>query len=126
MSVVVDKEKCKGCKLCVAACPYAAISMQEKKAVVSSECINCGACIDSCEFEAITFEGSPERIRMDVAPFKGIYVFIEHDNQTFTLQQAGKFMESHKRDLRKNIWEKCTFDNFGRMRHGPMPPDLVS
>ncbi len=81
MSVVVHEEKCKGCKLCVAACPYAAISIQEKKAVVSSECINCGACIDSCEFEAITFEGTQERIRMDVTPFQGIYVFIEHDNR---------------------------------------------
>ena len=93
MSVVVHEEKCKGCKLCVAACPYAAISMQEKKAVVSSECINCGACIDSCEFEAITFEGSQERIRMDVAPFKGIYVFIEHGNQAaakVSLELLGK------------------------------------
>ena len=82
MSVVVNEEKCKGCKLCVAACSYAAISMKEKKAVLSAECTGCGACIDSCEFDAITFEGSQERIRMDVAPFKGIYVFIEQDNQT--------------------------------------------
>ncbi|MBW1903413.1 MAG: FAD-binding protein [Deltaproteobacteria bacterium] len=93
MSVVVHEEKCKGCKLCVAACPYAAISIQEKKAVLSAECTNCGACIDSCEFEAITFEGSQERIRMDVAPFKGIYVFIEQDNQTaskVSLELQGK------------------------------------
>ena len=76
MSVVVNEEKCKGCKLCVAACPYDAISVPEKKAVLNDACTNCGACIDSCEFEAITFEGSQERICMDVAPFKGIYVFI--------------------------------------------------
>ena len=93
MSVVVHEEKCKGCKLCVAACPYAAISVQEKKAVLSDECTNCGACIDSCEFEAITFDGSQERVRMDVAPFKGIYVFIEQDNQTaskVSLELLGK------------------------------------
>jgi len=81
MPVVVHEEKCNGCKLCVAACPYAAISIQKKKAALSGGCTNCGACIDSCEIDAITFEGSRERICMDVAPFKGIYVFIEHDNQ---------------------------------------------
>ena len=93
MSVVVHKEKCKGCKLCAAACPYGAISMQEKKAVLNAGCTNCGACIDSCEFDAITFEGSEERIRMDVAPFEGIYVFIEQGNQTaskVSLELLGK------------------------------------
>ena len=93
MSVVVHEEKCEGCELCVAACPYAAINIQEKKAVLNAECTNCGACIDSCEFGAITFEGSQERIRMDVAPFKGIYVFIEQGNQTaskVSLELLGK------------------------------------
>ena len=93
MGVVVDKKKCKGCKLCVAACPYGAIKIKEKKAVLNSSCTNCGACIDSCEFGAITFKGSPERIRMDVTPFKGIYVFIELDNETsskVSLELLGK------------------------------------
>jgi len=93
MAVVVHEDKCKGCKLCVAACPYAAISIQEKKAVLNAGCTNCGACIDSCEFDAISFEGSEERIRMDVASFEGIYVFIEQDNQTaskVSLELLGK------------------------------------
>jgi len=93
MAVVVHEDKCKGCKLCVAACPYAAISIQEKKAVLNAGCTNCGACIDSCEFDAISFEGSEERIRMDVASFEGIYIFIEQDNQTaskVSLELLGK------------------------------------
>ena len=96
MSVVVHEEKCKGCKLCVAACPYGVISIQKKKAVLKAGCTNCGACIDSCEFGAITFEGSQERIRMDIAPFKGIYVFIEQDKQTASkasLELLGKARE---------------------------------
>lgn len=93
MSVVVNEEKCKGCKLCVSACPYGAIDVVEKKAVLNAECTSCGACIDSCEFGAISFEGSQERIRMDVTPFKGIYVFIEQDNGTaskVSLELLGK------------------------------------
>ncbi len=93
MPVVVNEEKCKGCKLCVAACPYAAINIQEEKAVLNAGCTNCGACIDSCEFGAIGLEGSQERIRMDVASFEGIYVFIEQGNQTaskVSLELLGK------------------------------------
>ncbi len=99
MPVVVDEEKCKGCKLCVAACPYDAISVHKKKAVVNAGCTNCGACIDSCEFNAISFDGSQDRIRMDVTPFKGIYVFIELDQQTaskVSLELLGKARELAK------------------------------
>jgi electron transfer flavoprotein alpha subunit len=67
--------------------------MQEEKAVLNPGCIYCGACIDSCGFGAITFEGSQARIRMDVTRFKGIYVFIEHGNQTaskVSLELLGK------------------------------------
>ena len=93
MPVIVHEEKCTGCKLCVAACPYTAISMQEEKAVMLSGCTYCGACIDTCEFGAITFEDFQGRLCMDVALFKGIHVFIEHDNQTaskVSLELLGK------------------------------------
>ena len=93
MSIVVHEEKCKGCKLCIAACPYGEIILREKKAVLTAGCTNCGACLDSCRHGAITFEGVQERVHMDVAPFKGIYVFIEQDNQTaskVSLELLGK------------------------------------
>lgn len=93
MSIVVHEKKCKGCQLCLAACPYGAIVLQEKKAVMTDGCTQCGACIDSCKQGAITFEGAPERIHMDVTPFQGIYVFIEQDNQTasrVSLELLGK------------------------------------
>jgi electron transfer flavoprotein alpha subunit len=70
--------------------------MEEKKAVLDAECTHCGACIDSCEFDAITFEGSQERIKMDVAPFEGIHVFIELDKKTISnvsLELLGKARE---------------------------------
>jgi electron transfer flavoprotein alpha subunit/NAD-dependent dihydropyrimidine dehydrogenase PreA subunit len=81
MPVIVHEEKCTGCKRCVAACPYTVISMQDEKALLLPGCTYCGACIDTCELGAITFEDFQGRLCMDVALFKGIHVFIEHDNQ---------------------------------------------
>jgi len=55
--VVVNKEKCTGCKTCVEACPAEAISIVDKVAQIDKdECTECGTCIDECPEEAISEE----------------------------------------------------------------------
>lgn len=96
MPVVVHEKRCNGCERCVAACPYAAINIHENKAVLNAGCTSCGACIDSCQLGAFTFEGSQERICMDVSLFNGIHVFIEHEDRTaskVSLELLGKARE---------------------------------
>jgi electron transfer flavoprotein alpha subunit/NAD-dependent dihydropyrimidine dehydrogenase PreA subunit len=93
MPIIFHEEKCTGCERCVAACPYAAMNMQDGKAMVSAECTHCAACMDVCEFGAVAFESSQGRICMDVARFEGIHVFIEHENKTaskVSLELLGK------------------------------------
>src|SRR3989338_305596 len=76
-SIKVILEKCTGCKLCVRACPFGAIEIVNKKAVIDlSKCNLCGACVDSCKFEAILIkkEVSPKK---DLSAYKDVWVFCE-------------------------------------------------
>jgi len=78
IKVIIDK--CIGCELCVKVCPYDAIQMINKKAVIDIEkCTLCGACIEPCKFDAIviykrSFEGQ------EVASYSGICLYAEHRN----------------------------------------------
>ena len=50
ISFSIDPEKCRGCGLCLEACPAVAISGEKKKAhaIDQSACIKCGACAKIC------------------------------------------------------------------------------
>jgi NAD-dependent dihydropyrimidine dehydrogenase PreA subunit len=55
MAVIVDLEKCTGCKTCEEGCPVEAIKVENEKAVVDAEtCVDCGTCIEECPEKAIS------------------------------------------------------------------------
>ena len=76
--IKVIAEKCVGCGLCIKVCPYAAVQLVEKKAVINEKCTLCGACIDACKkFQAIvitrrTFKGQK------ITSYNGICLYAEH------------------------------------------------
>jgi len=60
MAVKILTDKCRGCTKCVKVCPFEAITMENKKAVIGLACTGCGACVESCPFGAIeTIEKHP-------------------------------------------------------------------
>jgi electron transfer flavoprotein alpha subunit len=102
--------------------------MQEEKAVLNSDCISCGACMDVCGFGAIAFEDSGERICMDVTRFRGIFVYIEHLNQTaskVSLELLGKARGLADEFSRQGKDQPVTAILVG-FEHGDMAAELVS
>jgi len=78
MGVVIIADKCTGCKLCVASCPYGAIDMTGNVAVLNEKCTDCCACIESCKVVAIIFEGTKrERVQADLTQFRNVWVVAE-------------------------------------------------
>ena len=54
MKPVINKEKCKGCGLCAASCPDAAIKiLDEKKFINYDYCKGCGICALQCPNHSI-------------------------------------------------------------------------
>ena len=84
MKIAVDKEKCTGCSLCLNACPFGAIKVEEGFAVIDLDLCNyCGFCVEECPSEAITVERDvPVAGAKDISAYQDLLVFAE--------QRAGK------------------------------------
>lgn len=78
MGLIIDNEKCVGCGVCIKACPFDALVMEDNKAVVQSNCTLCGICVDTCKFGAIVLERDvKETPAFDDT--RGVWVFVQCD-----------------------------------------------
>jgi electron transfer flavoprotein alpha subunit len=78
MAIQVIDEKCRGCKLCIKACPFDAIVMNGKLAYINEKCTACGQCIAACPFDAI--ENTQEIKEVNLSDYKHLWVFAEQRN----------------------------------------------
>ncbi|MFH1397738.1 MAG: electron transfer flavoprotein subunit alpha [Candidatus Omnitrophota bacterium] len=98
MGIQVILEKCTGCNICVKACPFSAITIVNKKAIIDlHKCTFCGACVPACKFKAILLEKVQEIIvKNDLNVYKGVWVFIEQKKgkiQSISFELLGKARE---------------------------------
>ncbi|MGL5435165.1 MAG: FAD-binding protein [Lachnospiraceae bacterium] len=77
MAVNVLNDKCRGCSLCVKNCPFDAITMDHKLAVIGSACTSCGACVEKCPFGAIEKTEAENAGAVDITQYHDVWVFAE-------------------------------------------------
>lgn len=101
MGIKVLKSKCTGCKLCIKACPFGVICLEDKLAVIDlSKCTLCGACRDACKFEAIEISKdifASHRLREEqLNQYRDVWVFAEQKDgvvQSVAFELLGKGKE---------------------------------
>lgn len=80
-SIKIINEKCVGCKLCISACPFAAMKMSDdRKAVILDNCTLCGVCVSACKFNAIDFKKEEASNSVDISLYSGVWIFAEQKN----------------------------------------------
>ena len=96
MSIQIIKDKCTGCSLCIKVCPFGAITIVSKKAVIDlDKCTLCGACVDSCKPAAIEIKRESSKTP-NIEQYKGVWVFGEQKKgvvQSVVYELLGKGRE---------------------------------
>ncbi|MFQ5681246.1 MAG: FAD-binding protein [Candidatus Omnitrophota bacterium] len=99
MSIEILKDKCRGCSLCVNACPFGVIRIEDKLAIVDlNQCSLCGSCRQACKFDAIVID-KPQPLQKearDLSEYKGVWVFAEQKKgvvQSVVYELLGKGRE---------------------------------
>lgn len=98
--LIIDKQKCTGCSVCVERCPFNALTIVENIAQVDEAvCTLCGACAKQgvCPYDAITL--IREKRAKDTTPleqYKNVWVFAEQRKgvvQSVAFELLGKARE---------------------------------
>ncbi len=96
--LVIHHDQCIQCGLCVAQCPFSAMSMENGKVETNAACKMCRICVKNCPVNAITIE-EEKTVEIDKSEWNDILVYVEHDNETIhpvSFELIGKALELAK------------------------------
>ena len=80
MGLVIDKNVCIGCGLCVSGCAAGALRLEDDHACVDeNRCTVCGICVESCPTEAMRIERETSST-CDVTAYRDVWVFAERED----------------------------------------------
>ncbi|MGB2578238.1 electron transfer flavoprotein alpha subunit [Elusimicrobium simillimum] len=98
---------CIGCGKCVRTCPFGALTMVDKKAVVNSSCTMCGACIPECPIKCITMPAQAGPAA-DISAYKGVWIFMEviTEGAVQKIRPVGYELLSKGRELAASLGEE--------------------
>lgn len=78
MALRIKPDLCTSCSLCVKACPYEGVVIEEGGAVLTERCNACGQCVAVCPVDAIIVE-LPKRGDVDTSLWTNVWVLAETD-----------------------------------------------
>ena len=91
--IEIISDKCTGCGLCIKACPFDAVTVEDKLAVIDlDKCTLCGACVDACKFDAIVIRKQVES-KSDLSVYKDVWIVAEQKDgviQSITYELLGE------------------------------------
>jgi electron transfer flavoprotein alpha subunit len=77
-NITVLKDKCVGCGVCANSCPFGAIKLEEKIAIIDlNKCTYCGTCVDVCPVSAIELKKDAPHGAVDKSDYDGVWVYAE-------------------------------------------------
>ncbi|MHB8881847.1 MAG: FAD-binding protein [Thermodesulfovibrionales bacterium] len=116
MFIKVNREKCTGCSLCIASCPYDAIVLHEERAEITPLCQLCRACLGVCPEGAIS-EVSEASDKKEKGQGSGVWVFAEQRDGVI----AGVSLEllGAGRRLAGQLGTDLSAVLFGKVQPGP-------
>ncbi len=96
--LIINHDQCIQCGLCVAQCPFSAMSMDSGKVETNAACKMCRICVRNCPVGAIKIE-EEKTVEIDKTQWNDLLVYVEHDNETIhpvSYELIGKALELAK------------------------------